>query len=363
MTDQELFALRLRSARVMKQLSIDKLLNRLREVSGLKLSKAAISKYENGLMLPSPEIRQALAQTLEVDVDYFFRSMVCTNENASIEFRKKSSMRVGEVNALTEKVKDKVERYIEIEQILHNAEAIPPSLRLQKSDVIKTREDVLRFANEVRGKWNLGLHPINNVQQVLESHGVKVITIEANDDFDGLSGTINGEDPFVVINSNPQKNHIERRRLTVIHELGHLLMTFDDQVTAKERETFCHTFANEFLLPTRIFKAKLPQGSIINLLSLRPIQLQYGLSIDALMKKAEQTGLIDKSGYTYYNIKKSESSFREVVERSLFYEAPIYDRFAFLVLRAYTFKIISLSKAKSLLYDAPDFVLKEFEAL
>lgn len=362
MTDQELFARRLRSARVMKQLSIDKLLDRVCQVCGLKISKAAISKYENALMLPSDEIRQALAKTLEVDVTYFFRPMVCTNDNAQIDFRKKSSMTVSEVNALTEKTKDKVERYMEIEQILRNAEALPASERLPKSPTIKTKDDVRKFAREVRKDWRLGIRAITNVQQVLEFHGIKVIPIEASKDFDGLSGTINGDNAFVAINSNPDKNHIERRRLTIMHELGHLLMNFDDEVTAKERESFCHTFANEFLLPTITFNTAL-QHQAINLLSLRPLQLQYGLSIDALMKKAEETGLINKSQYTYYNIKKSQKSFRDVVERSLFAEAPIYDRFASLVLRAYTLNLIDIGKAQSMLYDAPPEIVQEFQAL
>lgn len=362
MSDQELFARRLRSARVMKQLSIDKLLDRVCQVCGMKISKAAISKYENALMLPSPEIRQALARTLEVDADYFSRPMVCTDENAQIDFRKKSSMRASEVNALTEKTKDKVERYMEIEQILRSANAIPADERLPKSPTIRTKDDVRKFANEVRIDWKLGLRAIPNVQQVLESHGIKVIPIEASKDFDGLSGTINGNNAFVAINSSPDKNHVERRRLTVMHELGHLLINFADEVTAKERESFCHTFANEFLLPTKAFSTIL-QHQAINLLSLRPLQLQYGLSIDALMKKAEETGLINKSQYTYYNIKKSQISFREVVERSLFAEAPIYDRFASLVLRAYTLQLIDLNKAQSLLYDAPTDILQEFQAL
>lgn len=362
MTDQELFARRLRSARAMKQLSIDKLLVRVSDTCDMKISKAAISKYENALMLPSHEVRQALAKALDVDADYFFRPLVCTDENARIDFRKKSSMRVSEVNALTEKAKDKVERYVEIEQILRNAEALPPSERLPISEPIKSKDDVRRFANEVRQTWKLGLRPIANVQQVLEQHRIKVIPIPADKDFDGLSGTINGDNPFIVINSNPDKNHIERRRLTVMHELGHLLMIFDDCVPDKERESFCHTFANELLFPTRAFTTKLPIGMPINLLTLRPLQLEYGLSIDALMKKAQETGLISKSQYTYYNIKKSQVSFREAVTQSLFLEAPIYDRFASLVLRAYSLKLIDISKAKSLLYDTPDYIL-EIEAL
>lgn len=361
MTDQELFARRLRSARAMKQLSIDKLLVRVSDTCDMKISKAAISKYENALMLPSHEVRQALAKALDVDADYFFRPLVCTDENARIDFRRKSSMRVSEVNALTEKAKDKVERYVEIEQILRNAEVIPSFAPMRKSGKIQTKDDVRSFAIELRKDLGLGTSlPIPNVQHLLEDHGIKVIPIEEDDKFDGLSGQINENNIFIVFNRS--KEHIERRRLTNLHELGHQLMFFDDAVTAKEREVFCHVFANEMLLPTCHF-IDLVKTKPIDLISLRPIQLQYGISIDALMKKAEESALITRHQYIHYNILKSQMSFREVVERSLFREAPIYDRFYSLVLRAYSLKLISLSKAKSLLYDAPDYILQEFQAL
>lgn len=363
MTDQEIFARRLRSARVMKQLSLDKLRELLLQVCGLTISKASISKYENGLMLPSLEIRQALARTLGVDTDYFFRPLVCTDDNLSIEFRKKSSMSKGEEYALIEKTKDKVERYMEIEQILRNANALTAAESLPKSEPITTKEEARDFARSVRTEWKLGLRAIVNVQQVLEAHGVKVIPIEAVEEFDGLSGWINEEVAFMAINSNPNKNHIERRRLTAVHELGHLLMKFADSVTAKERETLCHVFANEFLLPAKAFKTLLASSKTINLLSLRPIQLQYGLSIDALMKKAEETGLISPSQYTYYNICKHQINFREAVQLSLFQEAPIYDRFASLVWQAYTLELIDLKRAKSLLHGIPGYISNEFQAL
>lgn len=357
--DDLLFAQRLRSARVMRQLSIDKLLERMIDV---KISKPAISKYENGRMLPSPEVRSALARALEVDEDYFSRPMVA-NEDARIDFRKKSSMGAKEVNALAEKAKDKVARYIEVENLLRQANALPQPEQLPRPvQPIRTKDEVIAFAQQVRQQWELGTYPIQNVQRLLEDHDIKVIPIEAQDDFDGLCGNIDGNNPFVVINSNPEKTHIERRRLTAMHELGHLLMNFAPEVEAKQRETLCHVFANEMLMPTAAFDKRIPRGFTISLITLRPLQLEYGISIDALVKKCQETGRISQSQYTQYNIKKSVPSFREAVEISLFNEANIYEHFASLTLWAYMFGLIEKNKAKSLLYDAPDYQ-KELEVL
>lgn len=352
MSDLELFATRLHTARIMRQMSMDALLDAM---SGVKLSKPAISKYENAKMMPSAEIRAALAKALKVDESYFSRPMICTNEGTEISFRKKSSMKVAEVNALKAKVQDKVERYLEILQILRDAQAFPPMMPLPKRYNVSTKAEVAEFAREVRSKWSLGNFPIINVQSELERRGIIVIPIEAADDFDGLSGTVDKDRVFIAINANPNKSHTERRRLTVLHELGHQLMTFASGVETREEETLCHVFANEMLIPTNAFKELLANEARIDLLSLRPLQYTYGISIDALMKKAEETGLINHSRYTYYNIaKNSNYNYKLAVEQSLYREPPIYDRFLSLVLKAVSCGLIDRAKAQALLYDLPD---------
>lgn len=353
LTDLELFATRLRTARIMRQWSMDDLLYAM---PGVKLSKPAISKYENAKMMPSADIRAALAKALGVDESYFSRPLVCTSDTAEISFRKKSSMRVAEVKSLTAKVQDKVERYLEILAILSDAQAYPPIPMLPGRNGVTTHKEAADFAREVRRMWRLSDdYPIGNVQSELERRGIIVIPIEADDDFDGLSGKVDKDKVFIAINANPNKSHTERRRLTVMHELAHQLMTFGPNVTPREEETLCNVFANEMLITTPVFKALLQDEPHIDLLSLRPIQCAYGISIDALMKKAEETGLINRWDYTSFNIVKNKNqNYKQAVEQSLYRESPIYDRFVSLVLKALSLKLIDRDKAKALLYDLPD---------
>lgn len=351
MAEQQFYGRRLRSARVMKGLSMDELIALMPDV---KLSKPAISKYENDKMTPSPEIRMALAATLGVPMDYFFRPLAPENEDLNYDFRKKSSMTATQINALKEKVRDKVERYIEVEQILSDAAVVQNKISLPHRDNVKERAEVIQFATQVRKEWNLSESPIMNIQCELEGHGIKVIPIEENDEFDGLSGTIQNDKVFIVINSS--KKHVERRRLTILHELAHQMMSFDASLSGRQVEALCNVFANEMLIPTSAFKKHLDGDNNIDLVSLRPLQFYYGISIDALMKKAEVTGLINTSQYTYYNILKNKNqSFKQAVETSLYTEAPIYDRFLAMVLKAYSLKLIDKDKASSLLHDvAPE---------
>ena len=65
MTELEIFAQRLRQARILKKISMDKLVER---IGGL-VSKQAISKYESAKMKPTSTIMIAIATALDVDVN------------------------------------------------------------------------------------------------------------------------------------------------------------------------------------------------------------------------------------------------------------------------------------------------------
>ena len=65
---KELFAKRLKSARVRACMSQDELVHRMDNI----VSKNSISKYEKAEMLPDSKVLVALAKALDVKTDYFF---------------------------------------------------------------------------------------------------------------------------------------------------------------------------------------------------------------------------------------------------------------------------------------------------
>lgn len=90
--------------------------------------------------------------------------------------------------------------------------------------------------------WKLGFDPIPNVIEILKDNGVRVVEIDADNEFDGLSSFV-GEIPVVVINKNYV---VERKRFTALHELGHLVLNID---ASADKEKICHAFAAALLLP------------------------------------------------------------------------------------------------------------------
>ena len=335
--DIQIFSQRLKKARVMQRLTLDGLC----ALMGNIVSKPAISKYESGKMMPTEKVLEALAKALNVDVTYFSRPMNDDIEKCQINFRKKSSMTKSESKALEAKVLDKVERCLHVRHIMQEAGAMGLPCPLAKMPV-RTRQEARQRATMLRREWGLGNEPIYDVKSELEEHGMN--------------------DVFIAINNNTP--YIERRRLTTFHELGHQVMWLDG-VAPKEQESLCNEFANEMLIPEKPFRDYLRKHFSESIIMLyRPLQMKYGISIDALMKKSESLGIISTSKYTSYNIMKNQSpSFKNAVEMSLYIESPLYDTFSWSVLNALSLHLIDSEKARQLLYDASDKVKADLNVM
>jgi Zn-dependent peptidase ImmA (M78 family)/DNA-binding XRE family transcriptional regulator len=336
-----IFPIRLKQARIMRGLSMDSLCEKANNI----VSKQAISKYETGKMMPDSTTLIALSNALSVGIDYFFRPVTVSIDN--IEFRKKAKLSVKQIDSIKEIVKDKLERYFEIEAINDIASDYAFGY---ENVTIQDEKDVYPVVERIKQDWQLGEDGINNLIEVLEENGLKVIEIDAAEGFDGLSGYVNGSKPVIVLNANFCS---ERKRFTALHELGHLMLHFDAALTQKEIENLCNLFASEMLISKDVFIRKIGSNrSDISLSELSDIQVQFGVSIDALMYKARVLNVITENRYaTYFKKKNAVKEFKLAVEQTRAKEEHS-NRFVRLVYRALASEIISLSKA-SVLLDCP----------
>lgn len=193
----------------------------------------------------------------------------------------------------------------------------------------------------------LGEDAISNITFLLEENGIKVVHLDAEVEFDGLSGFINKTTPFIIVNKNATA---ERQRFTALYELGYLLLNFAQELQDKEREKLCNVFVNEMLIPTSEFIRLIGiSRKDISLQELIFIQMQFGISIDTLMHKAKEVGIITEQRYKGYCIKKKNSTyFSEQIKKTRYPQEQSY-RFLGLVYKAISQEIISISKASSLL--------------
>ena len=352
----KIFSQRLKQARILQKMSMEQL---VAKIGGL-VTKQAISKYEAAKMMPNSTVLVALATALDVDVDYFFRPFTFDLKNFQVSFRKKSDTSAKDVAALKVRIQDEVERYMEVEEILGKKKMSHLSF---DGEELSTAEQMRDLAIQIRDNWQLGLDAIGNVQDVLEAHGIKVIRTEAPQGFDGVSGVVNNNHLILVLNRT--QKHVERRRFTALHELGHLLFNhrFSESLTIREKENLCNVFASEMLLPSSTLKANFRPGEKISTSELRQLQMVYGISIDAIMHKLNELGIISDSKYKTYCIRKNQNeALRKFVEDTC-YKEEFSTKFVTMVYAAAAKDLISTSKAASLLHSSVSDVRKHLNVV
>lgn len=331
------FGERLSVARKMAGLSLEA----LSEKSGSIVSKQAISKYEKGKINPSSEVLIALAKALDVKVDYFFRTSKVSI--TGIEFRKRSKLTKKEENRIKYQTIEFLEKYTEIEEILNTK---PKFNNPIKNNLIHELQDIENATREIRNKWQIGNGPVNHLIELLEEKGFKIFKVEADHQFDGLSGYIeNLNIPVIAIFKH---GDIVRKRFTIAHELGHLLLDFS-KVNEKNPEKLCHAFAGALLLPQKIMYDTLgKKRSKITEWELKKLKGIYGVSMQAIMARAFHLNIISESIYRSFNIHVNQKGWRKQ-EPGIYEGKEKANRFKQLVIHAAAEQVISFSKAAELL--------------
>lgn len=310
MDKNQIFARRLKQARQRMGLTMDA----LAKLTGNEVSKQTISKYEAGKTLAGSAVLCKLTEALNVSFDYFFKPFSFDISEVEVSFRKKASVGVKEITRLKIRIQEEVEKFIDIEKVLG---LDTPQLSLDIPVVVNTPSQMKGLAMQLRDYWGLGTAPIPSVANLLISHGIKVFEINGPDGFDGISGKAN--DAIMVIVTNKDVQHPERNRLTLFHELAHLIVNeaFSVKLTNYEKECLCNVFASEMLMPSAILENAFSYKSQIAFQELVKIQTTYGISIDAVMYSLKRLGVVSDKRYRSYCIKKNiRPDFKGAVELS-----------------------------------------------
>ncbi len=336
---ENVFGTRLRFARKKAGFSLQELADVLHN----KISKQSLNKYEAGLMKPSADILIALTKALNVTTDYLLREESVELEN--ISFRKYSGLKKKDEEAIIEKARDYVERFIEVENILGISTSFKNPLAKVK---IRSFDDVEAAAKLLREKWELGVNPISNVINMLELAGIKVYLIKDVDKFDGFAVYTSGI-PVVVVNTTTKS--IERIRFTAIHELAHILLRFDEAIAKDENliEQYCHYFSSCFLIPKPMLIKMIgnSQRNYIELNELIAIKEYYGISIRAIVHRLNKIGVITPTYYKRWSVWLSRE-YGKKGEPGAFKGSEKMQKIVQLVSMAVAEGIISLSKAAAI---------------
>lgn len=339
--DKNFFGTRLKLARKMAGMSLQDLSDKLENM----VAKQSLNKYEQGLMNPTNEVLLAISKVLKVKPDYFLKKK--TLEIKEITFRKKANVSKKVEESIIERSRDYVERFFEIENIFGiETKFINPL----KNNKINDKNDAEKAANKLREVWELGSNPISNIVEMLEIKGVKLLLFNSVDEFDGLSFLTSNETPVVVININLKP--IERIRFTIIHELAHLLLVFDDFIKndLKLIEKLCHYFSSCFLIPSKMLTNMIggSNRSYIKIEELIAIKEYYGISIRAIVHRLNELSVVTPSYYQRWMIYMSKT-YGQKDEPGNYKGEEKLKVFEQLINRALAEGLISISKAATLL--------------
>lgn len=325
---------RIHRARVLKRMTLQEM------AEAMGLTKQALSKFETGKDTPNSTRIIQMAKILGVKPEYFFRPY--TVELGNVEFRKQSALSAKDRDAVIEQTRDSLERYLILESFFEGEE-LPRHFSDKGRYEVNTLEDAEKTAEQLRRHWRIGFDAIENLTELLEDQGLKVVALDAPDKFDGLCAEV-GPHSVVILNKNRPG---DRQRFTAAHELGHLVMrispTLDD-------EKACHRFAGAFLFPAECVKREFGQRRVkLHIRELSSLKEKYRISMQVVMRRALEQGVLTEAGYRSLTFLFSKYGYRKQEPgEQLPAEHP--ERFIRLAYRALAEGIMSPSKAAELLH-------------
>lgn len=314
----------------------------------LGVSKAEIQKYEKGMVTPDSAKLLKIAKACGVRTEYFFRKQ--SVELTDVEFRKTSDFGVKREEAVQIRVAEMVEKRI----ALLNAFPKSPISRFTVPDCVPGKISALGelevVADGVRREWSLGLNPIGDLTDTLESLGLLILVVDVEHKaFSGMTATAvvaDGQQYPVIAVSSCWPG--DRQRFTLAHELAHVLLA--GRVAASiDEEKACDRFAGAFLAPRAAVIHELGEGRHrLEPRELYRLKHEYGLSMRGWAIRALQCEIIPHAYFqSLMKLFSSRGWNRGEPGDPLATEVP--QLFEQLVYRALAEQLISEAKAAELL--------------
>lgn len=251
------------------------------------ITKMAISNYENDKRDVDSKILIKLADALNTKATYLL-----VNDNYPLEityghFRKKKTVTESQQEFVKETIKRKIGAMNEIISIL--GDNVLPINDVSKKTKFDNAE---KAAKQIRNYLSLPESgPVGNITDIIENKGIVVCELDIQEDwFSGINGTFNGR-PYVAINKSMPA---ERQRFTLIHELAHILFDFKKEVN---EEKIVDQIAGSFFFPKEDVLRELGTYRTDIRFDLRCLQREYGVSMQSVLLRAKQVGVISERTY------------------------------------------------------------------
>lgn len=327
---------RLKQLRMAQGLSLDELAAKI----GGFVTKQALSKYERGTAKPSTRVLNKLAKALGVKAAYFWEEPSVNVQ--FVAYRRKSRLPKRELDYLESRVTRSLEERLKILSLINQGETTQVPVKGWK---IKGPEDIEQAAEALREKWDLGMDPIFDLVSTLEAHRIQVIEIDEDKRFDGIAAIATTKSGHAILGAAVATRSgvcRERQRFNLARELGHLVLAPSKEV---DEEKAAHRFGAAFLAPAEAVRREVGrQRTLIQAEELFLLKQRYGMSIQTLVRRLHELGIINDSHYRQWIMDINRLGWRNDEPGDLRPEQPQWFRQQ--VLRLLTEKVISRETAE-----------------
>lgn len=267
------------------------------------LNQGNLSKMEKGL-IPIPEsILNSIAYTLDYPISFFEKESQ-PRELTTAFYRKYTSTPQKQLNVLecktdiVRRVLDELTEAVDIPvfdipQICVNGDLTP-----------------IEIAKRIRLFCKIPKGPIDEIVKLMESHGIVVVFLkDCPEKFSGVSMFTGKQFPIMFINDAHSN---DRKRFTIAHELGHIVMHLHDntvyQKEMKDLDKEADLFSSEFCMPK--------DDCILDLMQLKyshlpMLKMYWKISKAAIVYKAKILNQITESQYKYLMVQLSKTGQRK----------------------------------------------------
>jgi len=255
----------------------------------INVKQAAIARIESGALTPSESLIQTLAFATGFPVEFFHKDDGPEFPLGSLLFRAHA----------TATVRSRTEAYRYAQFAFEIAQALAPRVNSPRLKLPRLSESPTVAAAITRAQLGLAPEtPIPNLVKAAELAGVLILNLPVElahrDAFSLWVGERENATPVICVSGGKPG---DRRRWSVAHELGHLVMhhALHGQLAVIEQEA--NSFAAELLLPEAAMLREIsPPVSLLSLSRLKP---RWKVAIQALVRRCQELQIISRRQYTY----------------------------------------------------------------
>lgn len=245
----------------------------------LGITQAALSRYENNLREPDNDMLERMSRILDVSVPFLTHAFRLQGAIAAdAHMRRQKTTKASDWKLAEAKLNlYRMRAAFLLQRVPMTSQNHVPTFDPDDT----TPADAARI---LRAQWKMPIGAVRNLTRWVESAGVIVVEQDfGTHRMDGLSQWAS-DYPVVMINSALPA---DRKRLTLAHELGHLVLHntyIDADVEAQANE-----FAAELLMPAHIIESEFRNLTPAKLLAMKQV---WGVSMQAIYERAYRMGKV-----------------------------------------------------------------------